>query len=181
MATKSIHVAIFSSAAHRLTNGFAKTGLGLLVLMMFVPICARGQTGSIAFHEKQDVQHSIEGFSKCLQSHDAHCVARSISIRGVTLGVDGPRITRDSLVQKLMVDRGMQCLFWGTHCGSSGKCSVSDAIANVGTISTGEPRVYGEHWQVDIETKPQRACSSGLPFVFQLENGYWKLVAIPYT
>jgi len=180
MATRSIRVATSSSAARRLTNVLLKIVMTLVSCVLALEY-ASGQTGNVAFDEKQDVQHSISAFSRCLKTQKAHCVGQSISSRGVTLGVDGPRITGNSLVQKLPLDHATQCLFWGTHCGSSDKCSVSSALAGLDTSSIGKPRLYERRWQVDVESKPNERCRTGLPFVFELEDGYWKLVAIPYT
>ena len=136
---------------------------------------------TLPLHEKEDVLHAISTLSTCLKSQQAACVAKSISIRGVALGVDGPRSSANSLVNELSRDHSTQCLFWGIHCNPSDKCSISDAISTLDSGSVGKPHLYGNHWQVDAESKPTALCSAGMPFVFQLENGYWKLVAIPYT
>ena len=180
MATRSIRVAIFNSAAQHFTKALLKIGI-ILASCLFAFRWASGQTASIPLEEKQNVQHSISAFSQCLKTQKAHCVGQSISSRGVTLGVDGPRITGNSLVQKLTIDHAIQCLFGGTHCGSSDKCSVSGALAGLDTSSIGKPRVYEKRWQVDVESKPSGTCKSGLPLVFELQDGYWKLAAIPYT
>jgi hypothetical protein len=180
MATRSIRVATSSLAARRLTNVFLKLVM-ILVSCVLALEYTSGQSGNVPFNEKQDVQHSISAFSQCLKTQKGHCIGQSISSRGVTLGVDGPRITRNSLVQKLTGDHATQCLFWGSHCGSSDKCSVSAALATLDTSSIGKPRLYEKRWQIDVESKPSGTCGTGLPFVFELEDGYWKLVAIPYT
>jgi len=180
MATRSIRVAIFNSAAQRFTKALPKIVM-IFVSCLFVFQWGSGQTASIPFEEKQDVQHSISALSQCLKTQQTHCVTQSISSRGVTLGVDGPRITGNSLAQKLRVDHATQCLFWGIHCDSSDKCSVSGALAGLNGSSIGDPRVYEKRWQVDVESKPTGTCRSGLPLVFELQDGYWKLAAIPYT
>lgn len=150
-----------------------------LVSLVLTFTCASSQTASFPFHQKEDVQHRISVFSKCLQSQRAACVAQSISAQGVTLGVDGPRITRNSLVQGLLADHKLQCLFWGNNCPPSTQCSISSELAHLNTVRIGEPRVYGKHWQVDAEAKPHGSCSTS--FVFQLEGGSWRVIAISYT
>jgi len=137
--------------------------------------------GEVQLDQHEDVQHAISAFSKCLKSLQPNCIAASISTTGVTLAVDGPLISRNSLVQKLHSDRATQCLFWGTHCTASKTCSISSALADTDPGDIGQPRLYEKHWQVDVQSRPRGTCSDGMPFVFQLEHGHWKLVAIPYT
>jgi len=152
-----------------------------MIQLCLLSNCAVGQTATVPSQEKEDVKGRISAFSRCLQSRKAGCIAESISSRGVTLGVDGPRITKDSLVRQLLRDHAMQCLFWANHCSSTTTCSVLNEITKLNGGRMGEPRLYGKHWQVDAESKPSGTCKTGLPFVFQLEDGYWRLVAIPYS
>jgi len=49
----------------------------------------------------------------------------------MTLGADGLRVSADSLLTMLRADRAVQCLFRGTHCGSSKKRSVLDEIGQL--------------------------------------------------
>jgi len=164
-------------AVHRASRHIARAAI--LIALMLVVQCADGQAPSVPLYEKEDLRHRIIKISKCLQSRKAGCVGESISVRGVILGVDGPRIMRNALVQKLSVDHDTQCLFWGAHCAnSSTKCSISSEIASLDTSSFGEPRAYGKSWQVDVEPPLHGGCS--FSFVFQLEDGYWKLRAISY-
>jgi len=180
MVTESTQATTYNSAVRHTTK--APAWVGMILVFTFIAFrSVSGQAASIPLYEKQDLRHSIAALSKCLRSRSVACVARSISRQGITVGVDGPRVTSDSLVHKLKVDHAMQCLFWGTSCSSSNKCSVSDAIGNLDVGSPGKPRMYENHWQVDLESKPSEACSTGLPLVFQLEEGYWKLKAVPYT
>jgi len=154
---------------------------GLYVLCLLMGVFPIYSQESVPFRAKEDVQHAISRLLQCLRSQRASCVVESISIRGVTLGVDGPSITGKPLVHQLQNDHSTQCLFWGTHCASSNNCSLLSALNNLDTSSIGPPRAYQTHWQVDVESRPQGACGDGMPFVFQLEEGYWKLAAIPFT
>jgi hypothetical protein len=60
----------------------------IVCMLMVIPVFPQE-----SFHEKETVQAAIMALSKCLQSLRPGCVARSVSARGVTLGVDGPRIS----------------------------------------------------------------------------------------
>lgn len=153
----------------------------MLVSVISTSIFSITQTTNVPVAAKEDLLHRISVFSSCLKSRQAGCVAQSISSQGITLGVDGPRVSADSLVRKLLVDHAMQCLFWGSHCASSMQCSVLKEIVKLDEHQIGPPRSYGKYWQIDAESKSSGQCTTGLPFVFQLEDGYWKLVALPYT
>jgi hypothetical protein len=182
MAAESIPRNTFSLAAH-LTEMLQNATPVFLVVLLSVCGSAYCQSTRPLFQEREDVQHALAALSKCLSSQQVACVARLSSSSGVSLGIDGPRISRRSLVQKLSSDNSIRCFFWGSHCSSSGPpCSVYNALVTVERSDIGKPRLYGEHWQVDVHSKPQgTGCAQGLPFVFRLENGYWKLAAIPYT
>ena len=182
MAPDSIPTSTFSSVALPLTRSIWRMATAmLLVLVSLFAKFANGQEQKVPSQERDNVQHAISSLSACLRSRQTACVAESISSRGVTLGVDGPRSSKKSLVQQLFSDKSVQCLFWGTDCDSSVKCSVASAMANVEASDISKQRLYGRNWQVDVQPKPIGPCDRGLPFVFQLEEGHWKLLAIPYT
>jgi hypothetical protein len=157
------------------TNLIASLGIMALIFQ-----CA-SQTRNLPFQEKEDARHAISILANCVASYSPACIAKSISVRGVTLGVDGPRVSRAALVKKLQTDRPTQCLFWGTHCDASNGCSVLGAVSETDKLSIAKPRMYEKRWQLDVEPGAQGPCRGTMPFVFQLEDGYWKLVAIPYT
>lgn len=141
--------------------------------------CAQDQPD---FHEHIRLERAFSAFSNCLQSKRARCVVANVSVQGVVMGVDGPRLSKNALAKGLASDKGLQCFFWGTSCGpkTSANCPILSLAA--GSAQYGKAYVYKGKWQADVNTKVvSRICSAETSFIFQLEKGYWRLVAIPYT
>ncbi len=145
-------------------------------------ICGRADAqNKPEFYQRATLKEAFSSFSECLQSEQASCLPSSVSVEGLVVGVDGPRFSRDSLVTRLTSEPSLQCLFWGSSCkASKSECSVLSMI--MGSSQYGKPYVYKGHWQAEIRTKISGGiCPSETSFIFQLEKGYWKVVAIPFT
>jgi hypothetical protein len=182
VAQESIRRIICGLAARR-TNGTRVISTFIMISLLLTARHSSGQTGNGATEERETLQQAVSVLSKCVLSKKAACIPRSVSNRGLTVGVDGPRLSKPSLVRQLSSNSKLQCLFWGSHCSPDSKrCTISDSVRGLTSADFGKPRMYDGRWQVDVERSTLvPGCGSAVPFVFQLEGGFWKLLAIPYT
>lgn len=151
--------------------------LGLVLACIAPP--AQSQ---VAIEQRATLDSSFASFLQCLETKEAACLISAISDRGIILGVDGPRVARRQLETELTSDPKVQCLFWGITCSRSlgtAKCSILSLAKR--SPQYGKPYLYRKSWQAEVRTKgPSETCPPA-SFIFQLEKGLWKLVAIPYT
>ena len=136
------------------------TGILIMLAGCYLP----AQSSKPAFNEKITLQHAFLAFSDCIQSTKPECVTSGISSRGLFLGVDGPLLGNE------------------LHTATS-RCAISKlALSQPASRRYGKPHVYEGHWQAEVIVRNSASgCPQETSFIFRLEEGYWKLVAIPYT
>ena len=92
---------------------------------------------------------------------------------------------KEVLNKKLTSDPALRCAFWGSEC--QGRASATCALSSVlqrSTLSTkyGKPCLFKSHWQIEVTLKGSLdECKQDFPLIFQLENGFRRIVALPYT
>ncbi len=147
-------------------------------------ILAAQQTGQQGLEQRQTVQQAVSKFLRCVQSRNVDCIANLTSAHGLYLGVDGPLISRQVFKRKLNSERNLRCVFWGEGCGSRVlKACALVTILSRSTISIDytRPALYKHDWQVEATLKnPARECTQVVPITWTLEDGYWRIGAIPY-
>lgn len=134
------------------------------------------------FHERVRLESAFSSFSECLQSKRARCVASAVSVQGVVIGVDERRLSKNAVARGLATDTALQCLFWGTRCGSkkSSECPIMSLAT--GSPQYGKAYFYRGNWQAEVRTKAvDGMCPFETAFIFQLEKGFWRVKAVPYS
>jgi hypothetical protein len=131
--------------------------------------------------QRQTVEQAFATFAGCVTHKDIKCIAEMTSDHGMTLGVDGPLIAK----RQLATDESTQCFFWGENCQrpQSKACDLSSYIRNTNQSPRySKPALYESRWQAEVRLRTSLpGCSSEIPLILQLEDGFWRIVAIPYT
>lgn len=136
-----------------------------------------------------------------IKNRDDSTVLSMFSTRGIIMGVDGPRVPLSQLRQEFRKRRGAYCFFFDTACLRKEEqiqrqklglpltdvpvFSLADVFSRVGNLRVKALLVGTEskagHVSVVWEGEPTEYFVGGFPeFLFQLDGGEWKLVAVPY-
>src|ERR1700736_3562455 len=83
---------IICGLAARRTNGPRVLGTVVMISFILAARYSSGQAGHPTIKERETLQQAISALSKCLLSKKAACMTRSVSNRGLTMGVDGPSL-----------------------------------------------------------------------------------------
>jgi hypothetical protein len=158
--------------------------LVLSIVMLAAGICLVGQEAP-TFDQRQSIGQTWIQFSQCLTRSDPGCLLALTSSDGVSVGVDEPRVSKQEFKNELRASASTQCFFWADRCGrkSSNPCSLSRYTQSTSPSPRySKPNVHDGHWQIEV-TVPHFSdlCEQDIPITFQLEDGFWRIVTIPFT
>jgi hypothetical protein len=142
------------------------------------------QTWQQGLEQRQTIQRAFVEFAGCVRSKSVGCVTNLTSNRGVYLGVDAPLISKQVFMRELSFGKKLRCLFWGMGCANRvlERCALS-RVLNGSTLSIDytRPALYKGDWQVETTVRdPSRQCAQDFSIIWNLEKGFWRIVAIPY-